>query len=222
MESMAWARSPEWSILILTMSSRQDKFMNLLHLLLPQTIGHPVEVVALYNHPGTSVPWLRQEMLQDARGRFISFVDDDDLVAPDFVPAICEAISDPGVDSVGFQVAIWDNGIRLRPCYNTRQFGLGWWEDNDRLVRDWSMLNPVRTELARQCTYRGENVGEDYDFGRQLVPLLGREAFIDREMYYYYWDRSDSVQIRLRETPAGVIRPRVEHPHFRWHWRSVR
>jgi hypothetical protein len=222
MDAMAWAPQPEWSILILTMSSRQDKFLFLLSKLLPQCAGHRVEVVALYSRPGGRVPQLRQEMLNDARGRFVSFVDDDDLVAPNFVSAIMAAIQDPEVDSVGFQVAIWDSGVRLAPCYNTRQFGLGWWNEPSRLIRDWSMLNPVRKDIADRCTYLlSQGVGEDYEFGRQLVPLLGKEAYIDEELYYYIWDRQDSVQIRLKPHPPGCVRrPRVEHPHFRWHFRS--
>jgi hypothetical protein len=104
-----------WSILILTQARRESRFLALLDVLLPQAERvEGVEVVALRNYGGR-LQWelasLRQAMLDDAHGRWVSFVDDDDMIDPGYVPTVLAAIADaPMAEFVAFPVANYEGG----------------------------------------------------------------------------------------------------------------
>jgi hypothetical protein len=216
-----------WSILIAHWAHRADRFERLLTALLPQCERTPalVEVVALRNRGG-SLPMIRQWLLDSARGTWVNFIDDDDMVPDYYADEILTClIVNPAVDYIGFQVMKdWDSvagipgGISdhsLRHSGRTGDFA------------DYSHLNPVRTSIARTGSYagyRGGNRGEDNDFRNQIISRLrqGTEAYISRIMYYYRWDLADSVQ-RAGYVPAqsdGTPAPVVRSPVFRWHERS--
>ena len=123
-----------WSILIPTIARRRVKFAALLDVLLPQAERAParVEVVALHNNGERPLPEIRQALVDAAAGRYLSFVDDDDMVVPSYVNDIAFALlENPGADSVGFQLErAWETGgIRVRmieEMSGPRQDGRDW------------------------------------------------------------------------------------------------
>lgn len=206
----------KWSILIATLSERQEKLVSLLcTLLLPQAeAAGDVEVVALYNNGEYPLQDIRQALLDDARGQWVSFVDDDDLVEPDYIPAVINCLyRDP--DYVAFRHALyWGEHLDPRPVVTG--LGLGWCDTHDYYIRDVTHINPARTALARQAGFRQLVQGyEDRGYVTRLRPLLKTQISISRVLYHY----RQSMLNPLAYQPSGPVRPRpvIDSPYFRWH-----
>lgn len=237
------------SVLIPHWDRRGHKLAELLRVLLPQAeaASRLVEIVALRNSGG-SLPEFRQALLDDARGMWMCYVDDDDMVPPYYVNEILSRlIVNPDLDYIGFLVErAWDNIGGCRGGISTHSLRFTEWTSEHA---DYTLLNPVRTSIACQGSFLGHggNHGEDHAFRDQIIDVLrnGQEAFINKIMYHYRWDLSDSVQAhihpnqcphsnelecqrnghelpywrRLHFTPPPALD--VRSPVFRWHERSI-
>jgi hypothetical protein len=211
---------PDWTILIATLGRRNACLERLLAILMPQVEAAQgrVTVLALRNHGG-DVARFRNQLVEAAPGRYISFVDDDDMVPEYFVREVLPLLD--GVDYIGWRMQAFQDGMRLVPTYHSLAFG-EWRQDGSGFYRDVSHLNPVRRELTEGCTFSGRQ--EDREWAAQLRPRLRTEHVIDREMYQYYWVTSDSVTSdtarqhgggpdQLPDVPLG--------PYFSWHPASI-
>lgn len=236
---------PLWSILIPTQVHRQWKLARLLEVLLPQAERSPVdtEIVVLRN-PGGPLPQLRQLLLDSARGTWVSFVDDDDMVAEYYCEEIGRAfLQYPHTDYIGFKIKrAWDSIVGIPGGISTISLRHPGWSLD---YSDYTLLNPVRTTIARTGTFLGwgSNYGEDRMFRDQIIGHLhlSREVFIDKVMYFYCWDINDSQHTAwcAHQSPAqcfenGHVFPywrrtdylpppalAVRSPVFRWHERSM-
>jgi Glycosyl transferase family 2 len=186
--------------------------------LLPQCEAHgSVEVVALHNDGERDIAEYRQVLLEDARGEYLSFFDDDDWPEPDFVAAVAVAMEDRP-DFVAFQVAYYENGIReLRPTITGLEYD-GWYDTDGAMIRDITHINPVRSVLAKQADFRRQygDGKEDWSYRSALRPLLRTQAEIPRILYHYRHDAGDSVQYGLKPH-ARAPRPVIASPALRWH-----
>ena len=209
---------PLWSILTPTLSSRQAKFLALMAVLLPQAEADGrVEVVALHNDGAYSIAEYRQALLEDARGDYVSFVDDDDTVEPDFVATVTAAM-EGAPDYVAFQHAYYVNGNREpRPVVTGIQYE-HWHDTPEAMIRGVTHINPVRAAIARQADFRRPSEGrlEDVSYVEAIIPLLKTQAEIPRVLYHYRHNPADSVQYRLAPH-AYAPRPVISSPAFRWH-----
>lgn len=210
-----------WSVLIPTLASRRDKLRRVLDLLLPEAEKHGrVEVVGLHNNGEKPIADYRQALLEDARGKYISFVDDDDLVEPDYVPVIAAAM-ETGVDYIAFWNQLYRDEARDPiPTWTGINYR-SWYDEGFARIRDVTHINPARAELAKQCDFRAPSDGsEDWSYISQLRGLLQTQAVIERVLYHYYWTSSDSVQHNL--APHTYAPPlEVDSPAFRWHEMST-
>jgi len=208
-----------WSILVPTLASRQVKLKRLLDVLLPQAEAcpYPVEVVALHNNSEKSLAEYRQALLQDARGAWVSFVDDDDMVDECFVELITKALAAEDPDFVAFRAAYYVDGVQHPLPVITGIQHKGWHDGADALYRDVTHLNPVRASIAKKADFRAESAGmEDWSYVSQIRPLLRTQAEIDRVLYHYFHVPSDSAQHQLAPHTHSP-RLEVDSPVFRWH-----
>lgn len=202
-----------WSVLVPTLSSRQAKFLDLMAVLLPQAEQDGrVEVVALHNDGERPVGEYRQALLEDARGGYVSFADDDDMVAADFVAVIMPLLAaDP--DVAAFTVEYTEPGRLPVPSYNSLAFTPR--DTAGAYYRDLTHVQPVRARLARQGDFRA-GWPEDNTWREAVRPLVASEAKTDRVLYFYRHDPADSVQYKLKPH-ARAPRPQITSPAFRWH-----
>jgi len=216
---------PAWSILIATLASRQEKLQRLLGVLLPQAekAGN-VEVVALHNLGEYHIGRYRQALLEDARGEYVSFFDDDDLPEPDFVESVLTAMRErpegKPPDYIAFYHVYYEDGIRwpLSVITGLEYRDKGWVDTAEGYYRDVTHVNPARAELARQASFIVTAPGQSEDrlYNDTIRRLARTQAVIPRELYHYYHSRSDSVQFVLPPQPR--LPPlTVASPAFRWH-----
>lgn len=211
---------PDWTILIATLGQRQERFQRLLNYLLPQVreATGRVNVLAYWNNGERPLAEVRQALVDEADGTFVSFIDDDDLVAATYVQRILPLLASP-IDYVGFRLQCYVDGVPLKPTYHSLRYSQ-WYDDQRGYYRDISHLNPVRRELALQADFRKTQPPEDVAWADQLRGLLKEELYVDDVMYQYYSSSTDTMW-----RPGSVQRPRVgqyhrltiDSPYFRYH-----
>jgi hypothetical protein len=186
---------PSWEILIRAIPHRHGRLSRLLAFLDLQMAPGAGVVVARDNlelSPGGKA----QALLEAARADYVSFLDDDDRVAADFIPRVQSALRDHP-DYVGFPVRYYVNDGFLAVIDHSLEHG-SWHgklgsQDGDPLVRDITHLNPVRRELALLAAFEGD-AGEDERWADRLraTGKVRTETRISDPMYHYYYSSDDS------------------------------
>jgi len=176
---------PKWSILVLTQPSRTVLLSRMMACLLPQVRKAPgAEIVIGFFNNSLCLGDQRQRMVKAAEGEYVSIVDDDDLVAPDFIDRILPLLD--GVDQVGFRLQQFTDGVPNKPTLISLRYN-GWYDDAQAEYRDIMQLCPLRRELALMAKHEGPP-GEDarWAFALSKLGVVRTEHFVDAVMYVYY------------------------------------
>lgn len=209
-----------WTILVPTLGQRAALFDRLLAALLPQVeaAAGAVCVLAWWNNGSPSLPEIRDGLLAAAETEYVSFFDDDDMPTPLYVPAIVAALASRP-DHVGFKIEYTTDGVGHEIVDHSLRHRRWHRNADGMLVRDFTHIDPVRTDIARQGSFRVPRAGraEDRAWVKTVRGRLVTEAYVDRVLYRYLW-RADTTawQYPDRITRAGA-RPVVDSPHFAWH-----
>lgn len=189
---------PLLSILICSLGSRHDLLQRLLAGLQPQldAAGNKVELIVDIDDGAVSIGAKRQRMLERATGRYVCFIDDDDLVSDQYIVKILAAVAAvPDADCVGFKVACYTDEKLMGIATHSMRY-VKWADIRDGAQRFYERcpnhLSPVRAELARRVGFQPINWAEDKDYSHRLRPLLKSEAFIDEVLYTYLHRRKAS------------------------------
>lgn len=192
----------KWSILVLTQPSRTEFLRRLMGSLAPQVAKFSgVEVVIAQFDKKFSIGKNRGMMIEAAAGEYVNFVDDDDLVAEDYVSSIYPLLD--GVDYVGFLAKFHRDGVYCgKLSFHSLDFK-GWSENAYGYFRDISHLNPIKKELAilgKMGDHDGR-VREDFFWASRLRSLgsVKTEHFVPRPMYlvYYRSDKPDGWEVTV-------------------------
>lgn len=181
------------SILIATLNRRQEKLRDLLTDLMPQVerYANQIEVVIYPNNGELTIGEYRQTLLNEAKGEYICFVDDDDHLPSYYCAEIMKALS-KSPDYVGFKVQLTNNDIERPPAIHSLRYP-GWFQDEQGYYRGVTHLNPIKRTLALKGDYTQMIAGgEDEGWARQVTPFVKTEEYIDKFMYYYRHDTEDS------------------------------
>lgn len=170
-------------ILIVTMPSRYVFLGQLLSLLEPQIVGKFGDVDIRISGDDLDLPVgeRRERLRQRAKGDYICYCDDDDLVSPDYVSSIVPMLD--GVDYIGFEVQTYINRMPQKPTYHDLAYN-GWSEDQNAYYRDISHLNPMRREVALQRPMEG-GVGEDSRWASAMRGIPKTSYYIPNILYHY-------------------------------------
>lgn len=210
---------PTWTILVPTLGQREQLFMRLMGVLLPQLDEHEgrVRVLAWRNNGQPSISEIRDALLESAGSDYVSFVDDDDLVPDDYVAEIVRALT-TRPDHVGFKLEYSTDDQHREIVDHSLRWG-GWGRTNDgQLFRDVTHIDPVRRDLALLARFhvrRGR--AEDRVWVKHVRRHLSTEVYIDKIMYHYLY-REDITAWREPDRIVPVAgRPVIDHPYFTWH-----
>lgn len=215
--------APTWSILVPTLGERASLFGRLMSGLLSQTepYGGRVQVIGRFNNGTPSLPKIRQAMVLSAATEYLSFVDDDDVVSPDYVDRIVAAL-EQNPDYVGFQVQCYSNGHPIAVAYHSLEHRR-WRNLEGRFERDISHINPIRTRLARRADFSVTRSGgaEDRAWADQLrrAKVLQRQVVVDRILYHYLQVTPEHRTGSRWKDPRLIrpgARPVIDHPNFTW------
>ena len=197
-----------FSILILSIPERFKKLENLVIEFtrqinnLPTNEKNRVEVLVDLDNGIRSIAEKRNNLLRTASGRYICFIDDDDLVSTDFVEQIYSAIlSNPNTDCITFNQSCDVDGA----IFNV-EFGLG-----NPLTSEFHAIDKESKVLKRppyhMCVFkskiaklfkfkdgtnsRGKSI-EDIEWLTRLYPALTTETKINKILHFYIYREKDS------------------------------
>lgn len=173
------------SILIATMPVRKPQFDNLMEVLYRQKTA---EVEILYDISMMyNIGVKRNGLLQSAIGEYVVFIDDDDLIATNYIQKILKAI-ETKPDCIGISGVITTNGRNQKQWHISKDFG-SWYEQLGIYYRTPNHISPVRRELALQVGFLPISFGEDHQYSMWLLPLLKTEVKIEGILYYYRYEQ---------------------------------
>jgi len=157
--------------------------------------AYQVEVLAFTDNKRRTIGSKRQDLLDLARGEYIAFIDDDDIVSENYISKLVEATA-TGVDVITFNQQVFINGAGAFPL----TFKLG------HPVNEEPNLNGFRrppwhvccwkASIAKQCTFGDMNYGEDWVWAKQANVLASTSHHIDEYLCaYIYDDRTTAARL---------------------------
>jgi hypothetical protein len=200
--------SPSWDIMIASIPHRDVTMCELLAELDAQ-MRPGVGVIACRDNLRALYGDKIAMMLAHSRADYVSCIDDDDMIAPDFIRRIQAALEDEP-DYVGFAVRYTVDGHPYLPVEHSLRYRC--WENRETiLVRDIVQFNPIRRELALLGTWAGGFAADGrWADGVRASGQCVTEVFIPEQMYYYRFRADDHFSIQ--RNPVESYGPLPEYP----------
>jgi len=171
------------SILICHIYERKKQLQRLLQILTPQKTDE-VEILFETDNKKMSIGEKRNRLLEVAKGEYVVFIDDDDVVSADYVKKILEAIkTKPDCCSLIGEIYFRSKNIRRKFIHSMDYYK--WEKQGEVYLRCPNHLNPVRRDLAIQIGFQNISKGEDLDFSMRLRMILRTEVKIEGTIYFY-------------------------------------
>lgn len=172
------------SILISSLPDRINNLQVLLERIIPQTKEKAVEVLILMDNRMTSVGEKRQKLNEMAKGLYVVHVDDDDMVAHDYVDELLNRIKMNCFDCINFICMVQDDKNKdPKPCFYSKDF-----EYANTLTAYYRWPNHLccyRTSVALKHAFNNLPNGEDDDWAKRASKDIKTECIIDRPLYFY-------------------------------------
>jgi len=183
----------DFSILVLTLDSRKDyldRLINCLKSQINQENKHRIQILVNNDQGQKFIGRKRNELLAKAKGRYVAFIDDDDLVSVDYIEKILKA-TEQNPDVIGMHLLMTTDGHNECRTFHSLKYHT-WYDEEDetrpgrrKYFRCPNHLNPVKRELALRTNFPQISHGEDKDYSLRLLNLLKTEEYIEEPIYYY-------------------------------------
>lgn len=196
------------SILIPTLAPRKALFEQVLAEIQKQADECPeirTEILWESDNGELTLGQKRNVLMDRCTGKYHCFIDDDDILAPDylktFVPMITSGIDYDCAAFVGahykgglFQFpyvgGVADRGTFMKLFHHSLYY-TEWYETPERYIRTISPMNLIKTDIVRQVRYKDIRNTEDHEFSKRLMAsgLLKTEFPINpNHPIYHYID----------------------------------
>jgi glycosyltransferase involved in cell wall biosynthesis len=191
---------PLLSILTPAIPERLPKLQRLALLLEPQLrqFPHSVEWLSFVDPRGCrTIGEKRDDLVQLARGQFVAFVDDDDLVQPTYVASLVQALSvvvadNEPVDVITFRQEAIIERHRSEVRFNLRAGNEAFNPGGVTQRAAWHVC-AWRSSLAKRFHFEASNYGEDWSWARHLNLDARGEIHIPEILHTYIFDSAISA-----------------------------
>jgi glycosyltransferase involved in cell wall biosynthesis len=181
------------SILIPTLPARIDSYANLIKALNKQitenNLINRVQILSFCDTKEISVGEKRNILLNKSCGRYVCFIDDDDLIASDYIIKIINAIQS-NADVITFCGDYVEN--TLRTPFSISMVHRGNYNHPNIFYRLPNHLCPVKREIALSCQFTDKNFGEDSDYSERINKYVKNEFHIQDKLYFYMYNEATS------------------------------
>ena len=192
-----------WSILICSINERSEKYSKLYDRLNRQIdrwnrklSENTVEIVSFIDNRGeNTIGHKRNWLVENAKGKYISFIDDDDWISDSYVESQAKLLRTNDYDCLELWGEITFNGRYPKKFTHSIRYDRYSQKDNV-YYRPPNHLNCIRKKIAEKFPFPEKNIGEDTDWAMKICRsgLLKREKENTLTLYYYRYDTRDSVQ----------------------------
>lgn len=183
------------SILIPSLACRTEFLSKLISALNPQ-LTKGVEVLVRIDNADKQIGAKRNELLDSATGEYVVFIDDDDMVSPNFIEKVLEGITS-GCDYIGY-AQMFHHIHTGQQSKVTTNIGATWGFKDGVYIRGVQHICPIRREIASQVRFPDKSFSEDREWGYEIEKLVKTEFTIDEPLYYYEYR-----QFKTGETTNG-------------------
>ena len=177
------------SILICTLEKRKGFLKTLLESLHKQ-MCEDVEILQHCDNGEMTTGAKRNKLVSIARGKYVVFVDDDDAVAPDYIPSIIEAAKNDS-DAIVFNGTMTTDGSDEKKWYISKDLPYKADTEDGKVIylRYPNHIVPIKREIALQVKFQDIRVGEDYLWATAIHDrgLIKTETKIDKLLYHYQY-----------------------------------
>ena len=183
------------SILIPTLNSRSCQLKSMVDELNYQIQGKPVQLIWFGDNKSITTGEKRNNLLSMAKGDFISFVDDDDKIAPNYISTLLNAIEKNQLKTVicfrGEKTINGKQDLDFRYDVNIGR--------NQRMKidgKDWKVMIPDHlccwNKSRITVKFPHKNVSEDHDWAKEMAFTYTEEnqLLLEDTLYYYNYDRN--------------------------------
>lgn len=180
------------TLLILSLPNRLQYLDPLLRRINKQIVREPVQVLYLGDNKSVTVGEKRNLVLSLAKGRYVAFIDDDDMIAEDYIKEVLEATkTNPEV--------ITFNYVKTNSGQDAKEHR--YYKNNGRSIYQ----SPDRTHYKllpnHLCVWRKDvitedfpekNLKEDHIWAERMDGKYNHVVNIDKTLYYYQYDKQVS------------------------------
>jgi hypothetical protein len=175
------------SVLICSLHERKEYLLRLIGVLRPQ-LNEETEVKLCIDGRQATTGDKRNDLLESATGKYVVFIDDDDLVSDDYVESILQAAKQDA-DAIVFKGWMTTNSKNKKAFSLSKDHPYTTTKDGVYL-RYPNHIVPIRSSIAKQFKFPGKVFGEDYVWATLIhnSRLIKTETKIDKDLYYYLYN----------------------------------
>jgi len=181
------------SILIPTLPVRIDSYASLIKNISNQikknNLEDKVQILTFLDTKELSVGEKRNILLRSSIGKYVCFIDDDDLISEDYLQEIFNAISHDA-DCITFLGEYVEQGFKKDFVISTMNRDN--YNEPNCFYRLPNHLCPVKREIALSCLFSNKNYGEDSDYASKINKYIKNEYHIRKKLYFYMYDDAKS------------------------------
>lgn len=173
------------SILICSLHSRSHLLAELKEILQPQ-LTSDVELLIEVDNKEISTGAKRNILLNRAKGKYIVFIDDDDIVSDFYIEKILNACKSDA-DCIAINGTMTTNGTNEIAWRLSKNYHNVTAKENGKFIylRTTNHIAPVKRKLALLAMFPDFSNGEDAEYSRRLNQYLKTETTISESLYHY-------------------------------------
>lgn len=155
-----------------------------------------VQLCSLSDDRQMTIGEKRNKLMAMSTGMYTAFIDDDDMVSPDYISLVLEAIRNGYPDVIGivgiFQGDLGRGRISKR-FYHTIENN-SYYTSPRGFERPPNHLNPMKREIAIGFSFEHKNFAEDTDWAMEICKagVLKSENFVQNPIYFYNYVKDKS------------------------------
>lgn len=127
----------------------------------------------------------RNNLIERSKGKYITFIDDDDLISSNYFIHLSNAIS-KGVDVCQIVGKYYKNNEFISDFVHSIKYNY-YGEENNVLVRPPNHLNMIKKELINDIKFENKFYNEDTEWALKIsnLGILKTEYEVNEVMYFY-------------------------------------
>lgn len=175
------------SVLVCSLASRTDTRARLMDCLAAQdpALLARTQILVDVDAGQVTIGAKRQRLLKASVGRYVAFIDDDDMVTDDYLTELFRGI-EKGVDHIGVRMLLISRGQKRD--VECSMHHTAWAQKDGVYLRGAQHVCAVKRGLALAAGFPDVSFGEDRAYCDALTPLVTSEYLTSGPVYIYLWE----------------------------------